>query len=73
MSWNNSRCINSNYPLMMNSQWNDAPFNEDDSYLDEERPHPDPPPLGFAAFRAKRGKKGGGSRILSNKNQKTIN
>ena len=59
MSWNNSRCSNSNYPLMMNSQWNDAPFNEDDSYLDEERPHPDPPPLGFAAFRAKRGKKGG--------------
>ena len=46
MSWNNSRCINSNYPLMMNSQWNDAPFNEDDSYLDEERPHPDPPQRG---------------------------
>ena len=34
MSWNNSRCCNSNYPLMTDSQWNDAPFNEDDSYID---------------------------------------
>ena len=52
MSWNNSRCCNSNYPLMMNSQWNDAPFNEDDSYLDEEEPLPSPPLKG----REKKGK-----------------
>ena len=52
MSRNNSRCINSNYPLMMNSQWNDAPFNEDDSYIDEKEPLPSPPLKG----REKKGK-----------------
>ena len=41
MSWNNSRCSNSNYPLMMDSEWREAPFNESDSYIDEE-PTPDP-------------------------------
>ena len=41
MSWNNSRCSNSNYPPMMDSEWRDAPFNESDSYIDEE-PTPDP-------------------------------
>ena len=46
MSWNNSRCINSNYPLMMDSEWREAPFNEDDSYLDEEEEPPPTPPKG---------------------------
>ena len=46
MSWNNSRCSNSNYPPMMNSEWENAPFNQNDwdwiTQLDEEPP-PTPP------------------------------
>ena len=30
MSWNNSRCSNSNYPTMMDSEWRDAPFDQND-------------------------------------------
>ena len=43
MSYNPSCYSNSNYPLMMNSEWNAAPWNEDDSYIDEEESPPQSP------------------------------